>query len=131
MFLLVSSIGVVAPRRLRIDRRGFWVSGSAGVRDPKDQPGLIGVVMVMLLRRFARDVLEDAIRAVNTIQKSELDWIIVRAPMLVDGPFPGRHRVGYVGKGRGRRLYRGDLADFMLRQLTEDRYLHKMPVVSS
>jgi hypothetical protein len=42
----------------------------------------------------------------------------------------GEYRVGYVGKESGTRLSRADVADFMLKQTTDDVYLHQAPVVS-
>jgi putative NADH-flavin reductase len=64
------------------------------------------------------------------IQESDLEWVIVRAPVLVEGEKKGEYRVGYVGKESGTRLSRADLADFMLKQSTNDTYLHRAPVIS-
>ena len=36
----------------------------------------------------------------------------------------------YVGKESGTRLSRADVADFMIKQTTDDTYLHQAPVVS-
>jgi hypothetical protein len=35
-----------------------------------------------------------------------------------------------VGKESGTRLWRADVVDFMLKQTTDDAYLHQAPVVS-
>ena len=64
------------------------------------------------------------------IKESNLEWVIVRAPVLTEGEKKGEYRVGYVGKESGTRLSRTDVADFMLKQTTDDAYLHQAPVVS-
>jgi putative NADH-flavin reductase len=102
----------------------------AGVRDPKDEPKLIDKIIGSLLKFVQRDLLEDAIGHARVIQESDLDWVIVRAPVLNEGEKKGEYRVGYVGKESGSRLSRADLADFMLKQTTDDTYLHQAPMVS-
>jgi putative NADH-flavin reductase len=102
----------------------------AGVRDPKDEPKLVDRVIGSLLKLLQRDLLEDAVGAARVIQESDLDWVIVRAPVLNEGEKKGEYRVGYVGKESGTRLSRADLAGFMLEQTTDDTYLHQAPMVS-
>jgi putative NADH-flavin reductase len=102
----------------------------AGVRDPKDEPKLVDRVIGSLLKLLQRDLLEDAVGAARVIQESDLDWVIVRAPVLNEAEKKGEYRVGYVGKESGTRLSRADLAGFMLEQTTDDTYLHQAPMVS-
>ena len=102
----------------------------AGVRDPQDQPKLIDHLMKGLLTLLASEVLRDSAANVSIIQKSDLDWTVVRFPRLIDGQQAGKYRVGYVGKNSGSQLSRADGADFVLKELREKKYLHKMPVVS-
>jgi hypothetical protein len=86
--------------------------------------------MGFLLKRISGEVLEDSIKGVETIKQSGLAWTIVRGPMLKDAPRNGNYKVGYAGKGMGRTLSRGNFADFILKVLTDETYLHKMPAVS-
>lgn len=102
----------------------------AGVRDEKDQPKLIDRVFGLLLKLLQPAVLEDAERHAEIIKASGLDWVIVRAPRLTDGPWSGKYRVGYVGKNSGTKISRADVAGFMLGQLTADEYLHQQPMIS-
>ena len=102
----------------------------AGVRDPSDEPKVVDKVITFLLGRLQPDVLADGVRHAEVIQRSGLEWVIVRGPRLTDGPGRGEYRVGPVGKNSGTRISRADLADFMLRQVKDDAYLRRMPVVS-
>ncbi len=102
----------------------------AGVRDPKDRPKLVDKVFGLLLKLLQPAVLRDAKRHAEVIKTSGLDWVIVRAPRLTDGPRSGEYHVGYVGKNSGTKISRADVADFMLRQSTDDKYLHQQPMIS-
>lgn len=102
----------------------------AGVRDEKDSPKLVDRVFGLLLKLLQREVLQDAENHAEVIRKSGLDWVIVRAPRLTDGPRAGEYRVGYVGEDSGTKISRADVADFMLRQLIDDEYLRQQPMIS-
>lgn len=51
--------------------------------------------------------------------------------MLDDAPRTGRLDVGYVNKDMGMRLSRADLAEFMLKQLSDTTYLRQAPAISN
>jgi|FLYN01.1.fsa_nt_gi putative NADH-flavin reductase len=102
----------------------------AGVPDPDDRPRLIHKAIDLLIRVLSPEAYKNGIGQVEAIRASELDWTIVRAPMLTDQPGDGNYRVGYVGKDMGFQLSRTDLAEFMLKQLNDSTYLRKAPVVS-
>ncbi len=80
---------------------------------------------------MAKNVLADMSRVVEMTRASDLDWTVVRLPMLTDDPKTGNVKVGYVGKGIGSRISREDIADFMLSQLTDEAYIHKSPAISN
>jgi putative NADH-flavin reductase len=63
------------------------------------------------------------------IQQSHLDWVIVRPPLLSNGPRTGVYRAGGHLEARAviPTISRADVADFMLRQLTDDKYLCQTP----
>lgn len=122
---------ILAAMRRHGVRRLVSLTG-AGVPDPEnDAPKLFNRAMSLLLRRLQPDVLADAERHAELIRESGLDWVIVRGPMLTDGPRTGNYRVGYVGKGTGARIGRGDVADFMLKQASDEAYLRQLPMISS
>jgi hypothetical protein len=111
--------------------RRLVVSTGAGVSDPNDAPGVFNRLMEFLVRRAARWVYEDMYKTVELVRASDVDWVIVRVPMLVDAPGQGKVRVGWVGKGTGPRLARLDLAVFMLQQAQDDTWLRQAPVISN
>jgi putative NADH-flavin reductase len=106
-------------------------SVGAGVGDPGDRPGLFDKLIKVALKTVSRHVYEDMVGVAEIIRASDLDWTLVRVPMLTDDPPAGDVKVGYLGKGVGPRLSRADLAAFMLRQAEEDTYLRQAPVISN
>jgi putative NADH-flavin reductase len=102
----------------------------AGVRQPEDQPKFVEHFFGFLLNLLSKEVVLDSAENVKVIQASDLDWTVVRYPRLMDGEHTRKYRVGYVGKDSGTQLSRADGADFVLRELTEKKWLRKLPVVS-
>jgi uncharacterized protein YbjT (DUF2867 family) len=63
---------------------------------------------------------------------SDVDYTIVRAPRLMDGPFTGTYRVLPDALPPGAlRINRADVADFMLLQLTDPRFHRQGPYIGS
>jgi putative NADH-flavin reductase len=71
----------------------------------------------------------DKERQENVIRSSSLDWVIVRPGVLTNGRPRGVYRHGSdVGHWLWTcRISRADVADFMLRQLTDNTYLRDTP----
>ena len=121
---------IVAAMQQHGVRRLVSLTG-AGVAAPEDRPKLINHVIKFALKTLAGDVLKDGEGHAQVIQSSNLDWVIVRGPRLQDGPHTGNIKVGWVGVGTGTTINRPDLAEFMLRQASDDAFLRKMPAVSN
>jgi putative NADH-flavin reductase len=103
---------------------------SPAVSDPEDEPKLFNRLIMGFFALLSRDRLDETRTAAEIIRQSGLDWVIVRVPVLSDGPHTGKYRVGYVGKGVGGRLSRADAADFLLKQVSDNTYLCKAPMIS-
>jgi putative NADH-flavin reductase len=110
-------------------RRLITVTG-AGVAQPGDTPKAFNKFMSFMLNTFAKDVLVDSAKHVGIVRSSHLDWTIVRVPMLTDGERKGQYRIGMVGNNDGPRISRADVADFMLKVLSDTSYIGKSPVIS-
>lgn len=111
--------------------RRLLLSAGAGVADPNDAPQLFHRVITLLLKLLSRHVYEDMERTVQTVRASNIDWTIVRVPMLTDGPAQGQVKVGYVGKGPGARLSRADMATFMLDEAQKNQWVGRAPAISN
>jgi len=81
---------------------------------------------------FLRPMYADHVLQENYVKQSRLDWTIVRPGAFTDGNRTGEYRHGFPGTDKTTKLKisRADVADFMLKQLTDDTYLHKTPGLS-
>jgi putative NADH-flavin reductase len=79
-----------------------------------------------------RDAYADHETQEAIIKESDLDWIIVRPGAFTDGPATGVYKHGFppTDQTLSLKISRADLANFMLRQLTDDSYLHRSPGLS-
>jgi putative NADH-flavin reductase len=102
-----------------------------GVGDSRQNPGPAGAFfMNVLVPPLLRDEYADKEAQEKIVGESDLEWIIVRPMILTNGPWTNDYRASADLKP-GRRPYisRADVADFLLRQLSDDTYLHKTPAI--
>jgi uncharacterized protein YbjT (DUF2867 family) len=100
---------------------------SLGVGDSREQ--------VSAEFRQAMDTVLQPIIAAKTeqerlIRASGLDWTIVRPGGLSDGPRTGDYRSGTDPTLIAGLISRADVAEFVLRQLSDTTYLHRCPAVT-
>jgi putative NADH-flavin reductase len=120
---------VVAGMRQHGVRRLVFLS-NFGVLDETGSD-LISSLMLVLVRRVIRHTLADHRRALDAMVGSGVEWTAVRPMALTDGPLTGSYRIDPLGLPRkGRSIARADVADFMLKQAEEDRYLRQMPAIA-
>jgi putative NADH-flavin reductase len=111
-------------------RRLFWVSTAAIDLENQDYLGFAfkHLVEPILLKHIYADVKlsEEALR------KTSLDWILIHPTQLTDGPRTGVYQVSehLLPRAHRGRISRADVADFMLKQLTDNIYLHKTPTLT-
>jgi putative NADH-flavin reductase len=79
-----------------------------------------------------RQVYADHVLQEEYVKHSHLDWIIVRPGAFVDGDLTNIYRHGFpvTDKTTKLKISRADVADFMLKQVAEDMYLHQTPALS-
>ena len=110
-------------------RRIISTTGAA-VPQAEDQPEVGDRLINSLLNILDKNFVFDSSANVRVIQASDLDWTIARFQRLMDGARTGKYRVAYLGKDSGTQISRADGADFVLKELTEKKWLRKAPVVS-
>ena len=126
---LVAGIGNLVGAMERLHVRRLVYLSFLGVHHGRRQLSRLGkyVVAPLLMRKVAAD--HEHKEAI--IQRSTLDWVIVRPPRLTNGRRTGTYRSGediwatFVVP----RVSRADLAEFMLRQLNGDTYVRRTPAV--
>jgi putative NADH-flavin reductase len=111
-------------------RRIIVVSAAGALHEPAGS--LIGTVGLMLARAYLPRVYAEHRAMLEELRKRNLDWNAVRPVILTNGPYTGRYRVVAEGIPQGGyRVSRADVADFMIRQLTSDEFVRKMPAIAN
>lgn len=79
-----------------------------------------------------RHVFADHQRQEQVVQHSRLDSTIVRPGAFIEGPHTGHYRHGFPSTDKTSKLKisRADVADFIVKQLADDAYLHQTPSLS-
>lgn len=125
---------IEAMKELKMKRLISLTGG--GVRDQAvDQPAFKDKMVVFIMKNLAgkgaRQALKDGIDHAEVIKASGLDWTIVRAPMLTEQPAMQHIEVGNVGGVQGFKLTREDLAEFILNEIEQNKYIHQMPFLTN
>jgi putative NADH-flavin reductase len=95
-----------------------------------DSRASIGCLQAIPFRFFFGRAYDDKDIQEHLIRESRLEWVIVRPGVLTNGKRTGRYRVLEDAKSwRNGFISRADVAEFLIGQIEDDRYLGKTPVL--
>jgi biliverdin reductase/flavin reductase len=118
---------VIAAMERQGIRRLVCLSSSAVEPDPA-----LGIVFGKIMRPLLfKEMYADMSRMEDEVRKSGLEWVIVRPSTLTDDPTSGRYILGIDRIPKGWRVPREDVAEFVLDQLRDDRYLGRAVAITS
>ncbi|NOT46645.1 MAG: SDR family oxidoreductase [Acidobacteria bacterium] len=115
----------------KTDVRRFICQSSLGVGD--SQGNLNFFWKYLMFGLLLRKAYADHVRQEEFVMQSSLDWTIVRPAAFSKGPRTGNYRHGFTADAKGLtlKISPADIADFLLKQLTDDdTYLRKSPGIS-
>lgn len=104
--------------------RGFSVDA------PGDHKDLRTRLLSMLVRRVIHDQWADWQKELDILMRSDVNWTLVRLPVVVDEPSLGPVRVD-LASPPGKKISGYDLANFVVAQMTERTYVRKAPFVGN
>lgn len=106
--------------------RRFICMSSAGILG-NDAGFWFGKIFMPL---FLRHVFADKRRQMEVIKQSRAEWVILRPVGLTDSPRTNSYKV-HPGNPTSRTIPRADVADFMLKLVSDRRYDGTLPALSS
>jgi len=112
--------------------RRLLALGTASITDPNDKFSLRMSVLVTGVATLAHTAYEDVVAIGKTIrtQGNDLDWTIVRVPLL-SGSDDKNFVAGYVGDGKtGTCLARAGFASFVVQELEKNEWVKKAPLIT-
>lgn len=84
--------------------------------------------LLMAFTPKVKTMFADKVKQERFIRQSNLDWVIVRPAQLKDGPKRGVYKAGDpMTIGLNASISYADTADFLLKQVTDNTFLHKTP----
>jgi putative NADH-flavin reductase len=125
-FALINGIQNIVTAMDQRNVKRFIYQSFLGVREDRKELGfLINNILPVVLR----NVILDHEAKEDITAESNLSWTIVRCAMLTNGPFRDNYRHGEHIKSTSivPLVSRSDVADFMLEQLTDHKYIHMKP----
>jgi putative NADH-flavin reductase len=120
---------IAAMKRERIVKI-ISLSGGGLPFPQQDKPKFADKLIRFIMSVAVPKVLNDAIAHHKVLEESNLKWIIVRGPRLTNDAPKGTYRVGWVGVNASTKIARADLADFLVKQITDESFIGQMPFVS-
>ena len=123
---VIDGVGHVLRAMEREGVRRLVYLSTTGVRDSRSDAGW--AVRLMAASLIRNEIADHEIKE-GLVRASSLDWTIVRAPVLTSGRRTGVYRAGEDVAARSLlpKLSRADVAEFMIRQLGDARFLRKDP----
>jgi putative NADH-flavin reductase len=95
------------------------------------QPWLFTNFILPYFMKWLKVIIDDKNRMEPTIMNSELEWTIVRCPNIVDKAPKGNVHATLDGKGLKLSITLGDMAEFIVHQLTDSTYSKQAPSISN
>ena len=109
--------------------RRYVVVGGAGAKAPGEDKPLSGKLINAAMKAFMGDIVKDKERELEVLAASDIDWTVLRAPMLQDG---AKVPVRFGERGPpGMKLPYPALAAGIVDEVETKRYVRKAPYVSA
>jgi putative NADH-flavin reductase len=108
--------------------RRVIVLGAAGAGGDagKYANGIERLVLKILTHTLLKYPFLDQEAQERRLEESDADYTVVRPPRLTNGQYTGRYRVEADGLPRAAKsIARADVADFMLKQLSDQRFMRR------
>lgn len=105
--------------------------GTAVYADPKDKFSLSFWLAILILRMVASNLYYEVRDYSDTIAKEkDIEWSWIRVNHLMDKPKTGKVEFGFVADGKTSLggIRRADLADVLIDEVTERKWIHQMPI---
>ncbi|ABC93255.1 hypothetical conserved protein (plasmid) [Rhizobium etli CFN 42] len=128
---IMPGVGAIISAMEELNVRRLIQISTAAHRDPKDGFDFKSQAFVLLFKLIVHNAYDDIKATAELVSKSHLDWTLVRIPNLKDGPATGRVDAGWYGKSKlGMKLSRGNLAKFLVDQVTATEFVRAAPGIA-
>ncbi|EKM60726.1 uncharacterized protein PHACADRAFT_246816 [Phanerochaete carnosa HHB-10118-sp] len=130
---LAQAYGLIIAAMKRHGVRRLIALGTSSIKDEHDHFSVVFKTLVTGVHLFAHGAYKDVVAIGDRVRHEggDLDWTIVRVPVLTSDP-DKTYIAGYVGDGHVKpKLARPAFAAFALQELDKGEWIRKAPLVSS
>jgi len=124
---MAQAVGYIVAAMERHNVRRLVCLSAQGVGESARSSGL---VFNWIVRPILRESFAEKERMEQTVRSSGLDWVVIRACRLTNGPARGSYRLDPDRLGPRSAISRADAAACMVGQLTSDRYVRRTPALA-
>ena len=114
----------------KYDIKRYLVVSGAAVAVPGDNRGLVGWLMQKMVSVGLRDTLQDKQQEYQLLADSDIEWTLVRCPIISAEPF-SQPPIASLETPTSFRLRAGELAYFLIEQLHSKDFIRKSPFLQS
>lgn len=82
-----------------------------------------------MLKLFAKNRFTDGVNHTQLICESELNYTIIRAPLLTNSKYTGNYKTGILKLGFLSKVSRANVAHFALQCITNNSYIRQCPLI--
>ena len=125
--IMTRAVAVLLPAMQQANVKRLILESAFGVGETFNDATAI---QKFFFRTFLRSIYPDKATADAMIEASPLEWTIVRPVRLTKGPRTGKYRVSERYDRGSASVSRADVADFMIRELTERAWIRRLPVIA-
>lgn len=113
-----------------VERYVTLVSADVSLQEESSRPAIVERLLSGTGSILAeQSTIEDACQHVERVVECDIDWTVVRAVSVTDGPETGEYEHGSLDPRPDDDIRRPDLVEFLLRVVEEDLYVRDLPVV--
>ncbi|MDR0232730.1 MAG: SDR family oxidoreductase [Dysgonamonadaceae bacterium] len=110
-------------------KRYILVTGM-GINVPGDKKGFKDKLMSKIMKMMFPAIILDKQKEYEILSKSNLDWTLVRLPLIVEEPSTGNIKI-HNEHVPGKKISSEDLADFLTNQITATGNIRKTPFIAN
>jgi putative NADH-flavin reductase len=125
--LMANAVNLLIPAMIEKQVSRLILLSAFGVGETFAQASFI---QKLVFRLPLRNMYADKAKADEQVRNSKLDWTLVYPVLLTDKPGTGTYKVGEKLPMKGMsKISRADVADFMVRQLSDNSYIRRSPII--
>jgi len=123
---------IIVEEMEKLEVKRLIVMSNVGTGNSIDfQPWFFTKIILPYFMKWLKVVIDDKDRMEPIVMNCQLNWTIVRCPNIVDKPAKERCHATLDGKGLKLSITLGDMATFLVQQLTDERFSKQAPSISN